>query len=241
MKKTTATTSYSSHAHLFAWSPKAKSSTGAYHVLDNILNKHVTFLVTKIEKTRNFYVSLSDKGTARFSKQAAMECARFVQLARKRDAYRSRVQELSKSWVDYKKSHGLYPQIGVASGSVANSIQAFRSNVRTQYGQTKKGWVVGVNPQLDDDSTLKQVFKPATDGLFKKNRVKKLADYLHPKTIGARLYSIEHGKKMGKRRTGTVPARPVYSYAIQQFIKLNFTKDFIGKVVVEGNRLIWRN
>ena len=234
------------HRPLFLWGD-AGSKTGKYRLKTRYGSRESfkDIFVEKIQKYNNFYVSISDRGTARFSQSAAKACAVFVQKKIRANAYASMVPALSKKWAARKKKLGLAHQVGMATEQLVNNITAFRTNIsNASFKETKHtGFVVGVNLGAEakgDVLTDSQLAKHDLLNPGKKRRKKKRkteglyrfgSDFLN-----AKLWWLEHGKKNRGhgRATGVKVPRPVYTKAIEEFIRSKFAKDFAGQLVNES-------
>jgi len=241
------------HAPLFMWG-NAKATTGTYSLKANygFENFVLVNVVKLLNEAKTAYVSISDRGNARFSKKAAEDCVKFVRKRIRAGVYSSMVPALSPAWVKKKKALGLAHQVGMATELLLSNISAFRTNIKghafTETGHT--GFVVGVNQKADFSKDKPTVLQKKSMSLSKKiykkekvsvtafnkktnaTRKKKYSRY-SSEFLNAKLYWLEHG------RTGTgfngvsfrQPPRPVYTKAIEEFIRREFkAEDFIGQL-----------
>lgn len=238
------------HRPLFLWGD-AGAKTGKYRLKTRYGSRESfkDIFVEKIQKYNNFYVSISDRGTARFSQSAAKACAVFVQKKIRANAYASMVPALSKKWAARKKKLGLAHQVGMATEQLVNNITAFRTNISDKsFKETKHtGYVVGVNQIADrEDDVISKKSEKKYDLLYpgKKKRKKGEKDTRKTKNLhrwgsdflNAKLWWLEHGKKNRGhgRATGVKVPRPVYTKAVEEFIRSEFSKDFVGQLIKDS-------
>ena len=236
------------HMPLFIWGD-AGAASGKYTLRTNrtfydTVNVYVTKHFTDVY---NHYVSLSDRGNARFSKSAAEACAKFVRDRIRQNAYASMVPALSKKWAATKNRLKLAHQVGMATEQMVENISAFRTNIKdATFSETRHtGYVVGINQKADfskEDSTVNRILSKKAEKRSTKLRkgyqtqVKGKSVYrLGSDFLNAKLYWLEHGKKV-KGHKGAVskqPPRPIFTKAVEDFIKTKFdAEDFIGQLKI---------
>ena len=229
------------HAALFNWgNAGAKSGTYSLKAIYGFEN-YVLVTVKQLEKARNYYVSISDRGNARFSKTAAEDCAKWVKKRIRQNAYSSMVPALSRKWAGRKSSLKLAHQVGMATEQLVDNITAFRSNLSGfGFKETKHtGFIVGINEKADYAKDPEKMTKLTKKHINNANKIRKVkrgkskynrfgSDFLN-----AKLYWLEHGK-IGTGFNGAKyrqPPRPIYTKAVQDFIaKFKGAEDFIGQL-----------
>lgn len=241
------------HAQLMMWG-NAKATTGTYSLKAayGFENYVLVNVVKVIKDSLDYYVSISDRGNARFSKKAAEECVKFVRRRIRAGTYSSMVPALSPAWVKKKKALGLAHQVGMATELLLSNISAFRTNITGHaFSETGHvGYVVGVNQKADFSKDKPTVLNKKSMDLSKKAyrkenvkvsafnkktgsiKKKKVSRYTS-EFLNAKLYWLEHGRA-GTGFNGVSfrqPPRPVYTKAIEEFIRREFkAKDFIGQL-----------
>ena len=242
------------HMPLFVWGD-AGAASGKYALRTNrtfydVVNDYVTKHFTAVY---NHYVSLSDRGNARFSRSAAEACAKFVRDRIRQNAYASMVPALSKKWAATKNRLKLAHQVGMATEQMIENISAFRTNISDKtFSETRHtGYVVGINQKADyseEDSIINKVLSKKSNEKSKKLRkcyqttVKKKSVYrLGSDFLNAKLYWLEHGKKV-KGHNGAFskqPPRPIFTKAVEDFIRTKFdAEDFVGQLKIgSGGKL----
>jgi len=237
------------HKVLFIWGD-AGSATGKYRLASKAnLNKYIEVNVIQVvKKALNFYVSLSDRGNARFSRKAAEACAKFVRDQIRANAYSSMVPKISSDWAARKRHLKLAHQVGMATEQMVRNIVHFRTNIRDHaLAETKHtGWVVGINQKADyskDDETINRISHDidlAKGRKLRANRTKRAAasDGKYNRSSAdfqnAKLYWLEHGRSgtgSGTKKRKMQPPRPIYTKAVEDFIRTRFNfEDFVGQL-----------
>ena len=165
----------------------------------------------------------------RFSKNVAQQCASFVRMAFFERRYESAVTGLrSRTVKKKKKAISLLgslikakdgKHVGVLFGTMANSIQAFRTNMRDETGETKHtGYVVGIPHNF---YTTKK--EPENKRKISKLSFKKFdADYLKKNKKLAKTEKVYLSDKLAWLEHGTSrqSERRIYSMAIADFLKI---------------------
>jgi hypothetical protein len=235
---------------LMMWG-NAGAKTGKYNLEARYSNfgKYTQVNVIQLlTNTLNYYVSISDRGNARFSKTAAEACAKFVRKQIRANAYKSMVPALTKKWAKTKSRLKLAHQTGMATEHLVRNITAFRTNIKDHaFKETRHtGYVVGVNQMADFTRDADKVPKMPKRKSYrpdyykakvlnkKKNKVKEVQIWrLGSDFLNAKLYWLEHGFT-GKGHKGVsfrVPPRPIFTKAVEDFIrKFKGGEDFVGQL-----------
>ena len=220
------------HIPLFLWGDNYGRDKVFAQANKEILAKLASMTKTSSLTSKDFiYVHKSIEGTSyRFSKNVAEQCAVFVRQAFFHRRYESHedVPELNPATRKLKaklikKFPGIIQakdsrHVGILFGSMAKSIQAYRTNLREATGEKlHTGFVVSIPHNLfSTDRMPKDRRKLARLSFRSEKRMKKAMKnqesakkvYLHDK-----LSWLEHGTKKQK-------ARRVYSVAITDYLKL---------------------
>ena len=234
------------HAALMVWG-NAGAKSGVYSLKAKYgFENYVLVVVKQLELSRNYYVSISDRGNARFSQKAAEDCVKFVRNRIRQNAYASMVPALTRRWAQRKKALQLAHQVGMATEQMVNNITAFRSNLSNHaFKETKHtGFVVGINKNADFSLNPEKLTQLTNKQLKsgKKLRKKSSSKYNRYSSdfLNAKLYWLEHGR-IGKGHNGVtykVPPRPIFTKAVEEFIRTKFAKqggkDFIGQLKVNS-------
>lgn len=260
------------HLPLMSWG-NAKATTGTYSLKANyggvgrngqIFENYILVNVIKVIKdSADYYVSISNRGNARFSKQAAEACAKYVRNKIRSSAYKSMVPALTQKWSKRKKAVGLAHQIGMATGQLVDNITAFRTNIQGHALEETRhtGYVVGINQKADfsRDPEKVTVLKAShlkrgrriykSDHMTvhsvneKKKQVKKHKIYRYgSEFLNAKLWWLEHGRQ-GIGYKGAIfnqPPRPIYTKAVEDFIREEFKHDEAAKNFAGQLKIGWK-
>lgn len=235
------------HLPLMAWgNAGAKSDTYSLKAKYGFEN-YILVTVKQLKLFSDYYVSISDRGNARFSKTAAEDCVKYVRNRIRQNAYASMVPALSKKWADRKKALGLSYQVGMATEHMLKNITSFRTNLSGHaFKETKHtGYVVGINQKADFSIDPEKVTNLSNRTLSKARKLRKTKkdkyNRFSSEFLNAKLYWLEHGKTGRGYRGATYrqPPRPIFTKAIEEFVKYKFSKvggkDFIGQLKVNSS------
>ena len=220
------------HIPLFLWGDDYKKFSEKLFSQANadVLGKLAKMTGTPRLKASDFvYKYYGARGASyRFSKNVAQQCASFVRIAFFEQRYQTNVTGLRERTVKKKKEAirllgNLIKaknenHVGVLFGQMANSIQAFRTNMRDETGETKHtGYVVGIPHNLYTTEKEPENRRKASKLSFKKfdiEHLKKQEKLVKSKRVylSDKLSWLEHGTKKQTRRR-------IYSMAIADYLK----------------------
>ena len=212
------------HIPLFLWGDNYGRDKIFSQANSEILSKLSKLTGTAKIKSTDFIYKNGD--SYRFSKNVAQQCAAFVRQSFLQRRYEAKVSSLRPRTIKKKKKakdllKGAMlakdgKHVGVFFGETAKAIQAFRTNMRDETGETKHtGYVVGIPHHLESKSkpvknkrdNAKLSFRKFSKEYLGKKLVKSETVYLADK-----LAWLEHGTKRQQ-------ARRLYSIAIVDYLK----------------------